>query len=313
MTMPARLVVAILVILVFGCAPGKSRDKIPRHQEAGHKQIEDGLAWYKKGCYARALEDFFRAYELFSASDLLEGVAMSLNNIGTVYRETGEYEEAVLFFDEALSIYLQLDDRPGGVQVLSNKAAALIGAGKTDLAGEAIEEAARMASTEKNDRLLAAALQNKGVLLTRKGLHEEAEEVFSACLGYADKLDPSGRASLYYAYATLMRKTGRPAVAVSFFEKALLIDRERGFYKGIAEDLFSMGQAYSEMGRQQEAVQSWKRSAKIFAMIDRSQQVQETMAYLRDAASKGGIDIALTEAFVEQWRKGMLREHPCGD
>lgn len=61
---------------------------MPEHITAGMKEIARGIARYNKGCYKDSLEYFFGAHELFVASDQLSGVAMSLNNIGNVYRIT---------------------------------------------------------------------------------------------------------------------------------------------------------------------------------------------------------------------------------
>ena len=275
--------------------------------------MKKGLEWYQKGCYRRSLEYFFRAYELYSASDLLDGVAMSLNNIGAIYRITGKYEEAVSHFDEAYAIYLYLNDQKGAVKALSNKAATFIHMGKLGKAGEVIEEAVRGVPADGKKGLLIPVLQNKGVLLTKMGSYGAAEEVLANCLTQAHTLDPTGRASLHFAFGNLMLTTGRPAEAIASFEKALSADREIGFYQGMADDLFSLGLAYTRLGQDKEAVRSWKRSVKIFAMIDQPRQIHETMEYLREAARREGVDISVTEAFVERWRQGRLYESPCRD
>jgi len=300
-------------LLLSSCALGKSAKQIPDHLSAGGRQMKRGLEWYQKGCYERSLEYFFRAYELYSASDVLDGVAMSLNNIGTIYRITGNYDEAVLFFDESFSIYSELDNQEGIVKALSNKAATLIRAGRLDDAEQIIEEAVRKSEADAHDRLLVPVLQNKGVLLTKRGSYEAAEEILSDCLTRARSLDPMGSASLHFAFGNLLLETDRPAEAIPFFEKALSIDRELGFHRGMADDLFSMGHAYLKLGQDERAVNSWKRSAKIFALIDQAPELHETLKQLRAAAQKSGIDISLTEAFIERWEHEGLYESPCRD
>ena len=305
--------IIVLSLLLFACATGKPEKHIPRHLSAGGKQMQKGLAWYEKGCYRRSLEYFFRAYELYSASDMLDGVAMSLNNLGTIYRITGNYEEAVSFFDEAHSLYLDSNNQKGAVKALSNKAAVLIHMGNPDKAEKVIEEALQRLPAKRNMALLIPVLQNKGVLLTKRGAYEAAEEVFMTCLNQADRLDPMAKASLHFAFGNLMLQSERPADAIASFEKALSIDRELGFYKGMADDLFSMAQAHIKLGKDEEAAKSLKRSVKIFALIDQAGQVRETMKHLRQAAQKAGVDISVTEAFVERWRRGELYESPCRD
>lgn len=305
-------VLIILSFLVFACAAGKPEKRIPRHLSAGAKQMTKGLEWYQKGCYGRSLEYFFKAYELYSASDVLDGVAMSLNNIGTVYRAMGDYEEAASFFDEAYAIYSDLHDQREAVKALSNKAATLIHMERLDKAEQVIEEALRVLPPN-NTNLLIPVLQNKGILMTKRGAYEAAEEVLANCLNQADVLDPMGMASLHFAFGNLMLKTGRPADAIASFEKALSIDRDLGFYKGMADDLFFMGLAYTTLYQDEKAARCLMRSIKIFALINEAGQVYETMKYLKEAAQKAGVDISLTEAFLERWRQGRLYETPCGD
>jgi tetratricopeptide (TPR) repeat protein len=290
------LLVIVFLVLLFSCAGGKPAKQIPQHLTAGGKQTKKGLQWYHKGCYKRSLEHFFRAYELYSAADVSDGVAMSLNNIGTIYRITGNYEEAVSFFDESVATYSDLNDQEGVVKALSNKAATLIRAGKLDKAELALEEAMQVLPAGSNERLLIPVLQNRGVLLTKRGSYEDAEKVLDRCLNQARSLDPMGMASLHFAYGNLMLKTGRSTDAIGSF---------------IADDLFSIGQAYVKLGQNENAVRSWKRSAKVFALIDQAHELHETMNHLREAAQKAGADISVTEAFVQRWHDGKLYESPC--
>jgi tetratricopeptide (TPR) repeat protein len=76
-----------------------------------------------------------------------------------------------------------------------------------------------------NEGLLVPVLQNKGVLLTKRGSYEDAEKVLDRCLHQSRSLDPMGMASLHFAYGNLMLKTGRSTDAIGSFEKALSVDR----------------------------------------------------------------------------------------
>ena len=311
MKKPSLVVIIVFSLAFSACATGKPEKHIPPHLSAGGKQMQKGFAWYQKGCYRRSLEYFFRAYELYSASDMLDGVAMSLNNLGTIYRITGNYEEAVSFFDEARVLYSDSNNQQGAVKALSNKAAVLIHMGSLNKAEQVIEEALEGLPEKTNNGLLIPVLQNKGVLLTKRAEYKAAEEVFATCFKQTDKLDPMAKASLHFAFGNLMLESGKPADAIASFEKALSIDRELGFYKGMADDLLSMGQAYMKLGKDEKAAKSFKRGVKIFALIDQAGQVRETMKYLKQAAQKAGIDTSVTEAFVERWRQGELFESPC--
>ena len=304
-------VIIVPVLLLFACASRGPRQESPPHLISGAREMQRGLGWYQKGCYEKSLEYLFRAYDLYSASDVLDGVAMSLNNIGTIFRIIGEYEKAISFLDESYAIYSELDNQEGALRALSNKSAALIDAGELDEAEKLLQSAIQQVPPGGSSRLLAPLLQNQGVLLTKRESFDAAEEVLLRCLNQTEGLDPLGTASLHFAFGNLMLKTDRPSEAIASFEKALSMDRDLGFYNGIADDLFSMGEAYLKLGEEENAVGVWKRSAKIYALIDQAADLQRTMEYLRETAQRTGADISVTEAFVERWREGGLYESPC--
>ena len=306
-------VVIVFLLFLFACASGKPQKDSPRHVSSGAREMQKGLEWYQKGCYEKSLEYLFRAYDLYSASDVLGGVAMSLNNIGTIFRIMGEYEKAISFLDESYTIYSELNNQEGALRALSNKSAALIDAGALDEAEQLLQSAMNQPPSTENKRLLTPLLQNQGVLLTKRESFDAAEEVLVECMNQADSLDPPGMASLHFAFGNLMLKTNRPSEAIDSFEKALSIDRQLGFHDGMADDLFSMGEAYLKLGQAERAVAVWKRSAKIYALIDQATELQRTMKHLRETAQRAGVDISVTESFVERWREGGLYESPCED
>lgn len=133
--------ILLFALFCFSCAGENSAKIMPEHITAGTKEMARGITRYNKGYYKESLEYFFRAHELFVASDQLNGVAMSLNNMGNVYRVTGDIDSALLFFDESLSIYSDIGDSLGRVQVLCNKTAALIDAGRLEKAENVLNTA----------------------------------------------------------------------------------------------------------------------------------------------------------------------------
>jgi tetratricopeptide (TPR) repeat protein len=278
---------------------------------AGQKETEKGLEWYKNGCYRKSLYHFFRAYELFSMSDLVDGVAMSLNNLGTIHRALHNYEEAIAAFGEAYRLYLEIDNQERALKALSSKAATLIQMGDLDR-GEKILDRAFVESSKLSERELSISLlQNKGVLLTKRGQYLEAHEVFKRCLNQSKGLPATEKASLHFAFGNLLLQNNRPTEAVASFQKALSLDKEIGFFRGIAEDLSYLAQAYLQLGQKEKAVRVWERSVKILALLDLSDEVNKTMENLRKTAQETGMDISVTEGFVERWRQGRLYESPC--
>ena len=273
------------------------------------KEVDKGVTVYHKGCYQRALKHFFRAHELFVAADQQPGVAMSLNNIGNVYRYIGDSQSALLFFQEAYEIYSRLDNLEGVIQALSNQAAIHIQDDRLDEAAAVIQSAEIMA--ESSGKAIAHVLNNKGILLTRQHRYDEAETVLMQALE-ATALDNT------HAYATVCSSLGNLLFektdydkALEFYEKALFFDGQSEFHPGLADNLNSVGRVYLHQEKYDQAVAYFQRSIKIYALFGNSEQVSRLMNILEETATRSNTDLTLTRYFVDKWLKGEMLEQPC--
>lgn len=303
------ILILIAVLFFFGCAGGNAVKKKPGHLISGMKEIKKGTAWYQKGCYKRSLEHFFRAHELFAASDQLDGVAMSMNNIGNIHRIMEDIDSSLLFFEEAISIYQDIKDYSGLVQALSNKAAVLIDSDRFEEAAGVLRLAEDIA--QKNSIPDNHILNKRGILFIRQKEYSRAEEILNSALANTDPADHSEYATVNFALGTLMRETGRYEKAVYFFKAALDTDRLSGFHKGIADDLGAIGDINFSQGKYEPAVNYFKRSIKIYALIENRKKVSEVMDRLVKAAEKAGLDISITKHFVKNWLEGKAFGSPC--
>jgi tetratricopeptide (TPR) repeat protein len=302
---------ACLGVAFASCGGRASIKSTPRHLTAGPQETEKGIAWYTKGCYRKALTHFFHAYESFSMSDRVDGVAMSLNNLGTIHRALGNWEDAIAAFEEAHHLYKDLHDLKGAWKALSNQAAAFIQMGDLKKGEETLERALALSDAAPQNGPPISLWQNRAVLLTKQGRFQEAEAIFTDCLNHTQGLSLLETASLHFAFGNMMFESNRPAKAVASFEKALALDKQVGFFRGIADDLSHLAQAYRQLGNKEQAVASWKRAVKILALLDRGDEVDNAMEHLRESAREAKIDISVTEGFVERWRQGRLYESPC--
>lgn len=282
---------------------------MPEHLTAGMHEITKGISRYNKGCYKSSLEYFFRAHELFTASDQLSGIAVSLNNIGNVYRAMGDADSAALFFDESFAIYTDIYDYQGAVQVLSNKAAALIDSGRLAKATNVLSTAEEMA--QKNKLSFSPLLNTRGVLLIKKREYQPAEKILKKALADTDPQNFSEFATVNFTLGNLMLETQRYQQAVNFFNAALEKDRSSGFYKGIADDLAAIGSAYFLQKKNELAASFFKRSIKVYALIGDPEKVHSILEQLEKVAAKTGFDITVTKHFVNRWLEGKALENLC--
>jgi tetratricopeptide (TPR) repeat protein len=306
----SNFVSLILCIPVFflSCWGGSTRYIRHEHLTAGMNQIKKGNEFYQKGCYRRSLENYFKAHEQFSAVDQPSGVAMSLNNIGNVYRIMGDKASALIYFDAAYHIYGYLQDNEGIVQVLSNKAAALLDNDQLVSAEACLETADRIATEHHLE--LAALYRNKAILHMKKKEYRQAEDILNALLKNIDPDNLTETAAAHAAMGHLLIETHQYSKGIEFLEKALEADRESGFYKGLADILAAIGSAYQKLGEFTPASYYYQRSIKIYALIGDRKKVDTIMERLNDTDQKTELDTTLTRHFVERWLAGEA-DGPC--
>jgi tetratricopeptide (TPR) repeat protein len=294
--------------MLFACT-GNNVVKKSDTTISGIKEIKKGTYLYKKGCYERSLEHFLRAHELFVFSDNLSGVAMSMNNIGNVYRTTGRIPSATQFFDESCRIFLYINDIEGAVQALSNKSAALIEDGGLEEASNVLSLAENLA--KNNKKLSVTLLKNQGILLVRKKEFKRAEDILKKALNKVEPANFSEIAAINFALGKLTFETKRSENAVEYFKEALSADQSSGFIKGIADDLAAIGTVYYNQDKHKPAVNFFNRSIKIYALMGNEGKVHEIMELLNKSSEKANINISITKNFVKRWLEGKSLKGFC--
>lgn len=294
--------------MLFACT-GNNVVKKSDTTISGIKEIKKGTYLYKKGCYERSQEHFLKAHELFVFSDDLSGVAMSMNNIGNVYRTTGRIFSATQFFDESCRIFLYINEIEGAVQALSNKTAALIEDGRLEEASNALGLAENLA--KNNKKLSVTLLKNRGILLIREEKFKSAEDILKKALNKVEPVNFSEIAAINFALGKLMFETKRFENAVEYFKKALSADKSSGFIKGISDDLAAIGTVYYNQDKYELAVNFFNRSIKIYALIGNEGKVHEIMELLNKSSEKAKINIIVTKNFVKRWLEGKSLKGFC--
>lgn len=301
------LPVLVLLSLVWACGGSpRQAPQPPVMARDGAKQIQKGNRQYAKGCYQRAAAHFSRAHAGFTAADDQPGIAVSLNSLGNVYQATGDVENAVAFFDEALTISSARGDQQAMLQALANKAAALIGADRFDDADEALAAAAALAPGP----FLPLQI-NRGILFLKRAAYPQAEATLEAALGRVSKEDHASRAKIQFALGRLKQAQGDSAGAGDHFQQALAADRTVGFYAGMAQDHTELGNIYREQGSLEKALAHYKQAVKIYALLGDAPRVNASLTELEKAADAAGADIRLTVHFAKSWLDDKGLKRPC--
>jgi tetratricopeptide (TPR) repeat protein len=293
-----RIAGVILIGALFpACAGGPQPAPMSQElREAGY-YARKATNLFNKGCYADALADFQDAHERYAAADQLEGVARSLNGIADIYYRGDEMQSAVMVYDDAIEVYDTLKDRRSVIQALCNKAAAEIALGRLEMASEALQKAD---SLDPGGRQAALRLKTRALLAIKKNDPQRAREMLEQALAAAGSDNPliSG---IYYTLGYVDLMADRPAKAQDYFKQALKLDRAAEAHHDIARDLEGLGTCSVRLGDHRQALNYFKRSAKIYALLQDNRHAAAVLPQLKKSAEQAGVDVQATLSWIEQW------------
>ena len=293
----------VAIVLVVGVACGhKPVQTQSRELKAATFEIIEGNRWYMKGCYEKAFGHFANAYERYSISDNEDGVARSLNNLGSLYRAKKDWDSALLFFDEAARIYSRMGNYTDLTQTLSNKASVYIDRDMPAKAESALNDADKTA--RDHGVIYPPLLSNRAMLCITQKKMGDAKKLLATALMQTSSAKPFEYATILHAMGLCMEKDGDHAQALSYYTKALEIDRNEQFVRSIAMDLDAIGSVYLTMGDHENAADYLYRSLKIHTLLADSNGAEQTSKKLKICIEAMGDKkpiTRITDYFLKRW------------
>jgi tetratricopeptide (TPR) repeat protein len=304
---PPFIIAAVLVFLA--CASAPAPDKVPEEIHQGIRHLSQGAAEYQKGCYLKALEHVQESHERFALVDDLPGSAASLNTLANIYYRLGDFQSALLVYDEAVALFEQLDQRSGLVRALANKSAVLIAAGSLDKASRTLDRADEISNGSRI--LKSLRLKTRALLRIALGNSQDAEALLHEALKIASQSEQEFLPDIHYSLAQLKLTVQRPQEAVTHLQIALKMDRAAGAYFSIGLDLAALGSSYENLGDHVQAVHYYERSLKIFALLKAHAKVQWVRSRLVSSAEKAGLNLEPLLHWTELWDSGHSQATLC--
>ena len=304
--------IMILALVVFAACGKKTVVGQSRHNKAAIREINEGNAWYMRGCYHKALEHFHKAYERYTISDDQDGVARSLNNLGSLYRATKDHDSALAFFDGAERIFTRINQTRGLVQTLSNKAALFTDMGNLAAAESALDQADSRA--QKENIILPTLSSNRALIRIRQKKYDEARALLNLAMAQSSESRPFEYATINHAMGLFMETAGDPDQALEFYTKALEADRKANFSRSIAADLAAIGNVHIARGRHELALDYLYRSFQIQTLMDDVDGAEKTTVLLKrciEALGDKKQDTRVTEHFLKRWSESKRPVGAC--
>jgi len=141
-------------------------------------------------------------------------MAASLNVLGEVVLDQGDYAAARAYQEEALVIQRQIGDRRGIALSLNNLGHAVLEQGDDGLAKTLLEESLAIRRELGDLQGIADSLTNLGIVARAQGDHNVARKLFEESLAIRRELgDKRGIANSLDGFASLAASEGQPAQA----------------------------------------------------------------------------------------------------
>lgn len=174
--------------------------------------------------YQEALKHYDEASSLFRQVNYPLGESGAFNNMGEVHRNRGQYQEALKYYDLALAIFREIDDRS----------------------------------------LEATALNNIGLTLHTIGKIQEALNYYNQVLVIRQEInDPDGEAGVLNNIGGVYESIGQYEEALKYFSQASAIRRKIKHYYEEGLSLNNIGEIYRKIGQYEEALKYFSQALAI--------------------------------------------------
>jgi CHAT domain-containing protein len=217
------------------------------------KRLENGTTEDKR----KSIEKYHEALDLYRRAGVRRKEAVTLNNIGMVYRSVGETQKALEKFNEALPIRRAVGDRIGEARTLNNIGGVYRLLGEMQKALEKFNEALPILRAVGNRIVEATTLHNIGAVYRLLGETQKALEKFNESLLLSRTVgDRRGEAGTLNSIGGVYQSLGETQKALEKFNAALPLFQFVGDRNGEAGALLGIAQAEQQRGNLTQARQT---------------------------------------------------------
>ena len=187
-----------------------------------------------------------------------------LNELGGAYESLSEFNQAIDFYDQALSIAKKLGDRKSEAVSLNNLGESYRNIGKYQQAIQLYQQALKFFRELGDRNSEAASLGNLGIAYKSLGQYQQAIQFQQQSLEIRREIgDCNGEANSLGNLGISYGSLGQYQQAIHFHQQSLEIFRKIGDRNGEASSLGNLGVSYNSLGQYQQAIQFFHQSLEI--------------------------------------------------
>ena len=239
--------------------------------------------------------------------------ALALGNLGTAYKNLGEYDRALALHEQSLARKRELGDRSEQAKTLSNIGLVHWSRGRCGDAVPRFDEASRIFEELGQTEFLASVLNNRGLCLDTLGHFGESRATYERALALHRKHgNDQGESETLANLGGVHLLLGRFRDAEREYKAALAIDERLESQQGVAADLVNLASVSLGRGNPRVALDEFTRAREIAAKAGLGKEEADALrGRSRALATLGRFDEARTEldaALAEYEKAGLATE-----
>ncbi len=215
-----------------------------------------------------ALAKLKAAGDLYHRIGNRKSEATTLNNIGKVYDDLGEKQEAIKYYNQSLPLYRVVGDRDGEASTLNNLGSVYSDLGEKQEAIKSYNQSLPLFRAVGDRKGEAVTLNNLGKVYSDLGEKQEAIKSYNQSLPLFRTVgDRKGEAVTLNNLGKVYDDLGEKQEAIKSYNQSLPLFRAVGDRAGEATTLNNLGAVYSNLGEKQEAIKSYNQSLPLFRAV----------------------------------------------
>jgi signal transduction histidine kinase len=222
-----------------------------------------------------------KALQLATDLDYPKGEAQAYNDLGIVYIDRGEFQQALDYFDKSMLIRKQLGDTAGMGSLYNKMGIVHQKQGNLKLALDNQIKALKIYEQLKQDLWVGYCLNNIAIVHQNLGNFDKSLEYHFRALEYRINLkDIYGQGGSYGNIGNVYFKLGDTNTAITYYEKALVILRQVQDDEAVSAQLKNLGNIYSAQGDNEKALEFLNESLQLRKKLGDQKGISSTLIEL---------------------------------
>ena len=216
-------------------------------------------------------------------------MAGSYNNIGIIYMDQGNYEQALEYYDKNLKICQEIGDKSGMASSYNNIGIIFDLQGNYEQALAYYDKSLKINQKIGDKKGMADALGNIGIIYMDQGNYEQALEHYYKSLKIKEEISyKRGMAISYNNIGFIYAKQGNYEKALAYYNKSLKINQKIGDKKRMADSYVNIGFIYKYQGNYTKALDLGKKSLALAQEVGAVEEIKLASELLYDVCKKTG-------------------------